>query len=180
MKKKAELWTIDKLRKEFIKIDFPEYQREPNVWSRTAKQRLIDSILRRFDIASLYFYKDETEGQSCIDGRQRINAIMSFLNDNPEDDSDNGFSLKISNEIENDDDNQFRELDDLSWEDIGIAAGENNASAKAALERILDYKLTVVLLSEAAKPAEFNLQFTRLISERLSMRVRGFMRWSGK
>ena len=162
MKKKAELWTIDKLRKEFIKIDFPEYQREPNVWLRSAKQRLIDSILRRFDIASLYFYKDKTEGQSCIDGRQRINAIMSFLNDNPEDDSDNGFSLKISNEIENDDDNQFRELDDLSWEDIGIAAGENNASAKAALKRILGYKLTVVLLSDAAKPAEFNLQFTRL------------------
>lgn len=162
MKKKAEFWSINKLRGEFIKIDFPEYQREPNIWSRTDKQRLIDSILRRFDIASLYFYKDETGGLSCIDGRQRINAIMSFLTDNPEDDSDNGFLLKVSNEIETDDDNQFRELDDYGWKDIETAVGAKKASAKAAVKRILEYKLTVVLLSGAAKPSEFNLQFTRL------------------
>ena len=162
MNKKAISWTIDKLKDEFIKIDFPEYQREPNVWSLTAKQRLIDSIIRRFDIASIYFYEDKNEGLSCIDGRQRINAIMSFLNDNPEDASDNGFKLKISNEIETDDDNQFRELDDFKWRSLEIAAGKGNDSARTALERIHNYQLTVILLSGAEKPSEFNLQFTRL------------------
>ena len=101
MKKKTTSWTIaDLSSQEFFRIDFPEYQREPNVWDLDAKQKLIDSILRRFDVASIYFYVDEDGVHSCIDGRQRINAIMSFLNENPED-LDNCFKLKISNEIEN-------------------------------------------------------------------------------
>lgn len=162
MEKKTEVWTIDQLRKSFLRINFPEYQREPHVWLRSAKQRLIDSILRRFDIASLYFYEDETEGLSCIDGRQRINAIMSFLNDNPEDASDNGYRLKVSNEIETDDDNQFRELDDFTWQEIINEADNDTTAAKTALERILKYKMTIVILSRSSKPTEFNLQFTRL------------------
>ena len=162
MEKKTVVWTIKQLRRDFITINFPEYQREPNVWLRSAKQLLIDSILRRFDIASLYFYEDEKEGLSCIDGRQRINAIMSFFNENPEDTSDNGYRLKISNEIVTDDDNQFRELDNLSWQEIENEADNKRDSAKIALERILQYELTIVKLSKSAKPTEFNLQFTRL------------------
>jgi hypothetical protein len=60
MQKQIEPWSIDKLRRKFAEINFPEYQREPNVWSLDAKQRLIDSILREFDIASLYFYRIQT------------------------------------------------------------------------------------------------------------------------
>ena len=162
MKKTTTSWTISELsNQEFVHIDFPEYQREPNVWDRDAKQKLIDSILRRFDVASIYLYVDEDGTHSCIDGRQRINAIMSFLNENSED-LDNCFKLKISNEIENDEDNQFRELDGFTIEDIENYAGSGNAAAKNALERIYEYELTVVLLSDAARPAEFNLQFTRL------------------
>ena len=162
MKKTTTSWTIaDLSQKEFVRIDFPEYQREPNVWSRDAKQKLIDSIFRRFDVASIYFYEDEDGTRSCIDGRQRINAIMSFLNKNPED-PDNCFNLKISNEIETDDDNQFRELDGFTIEKIENLAGSENVAAKNALERINQHELTVVLLSDAARPAEFNLQFTRL------------------
>ena len=162
MEKKTTVRTIDRLRKDFIKINFPEYQREPNVWFLAAKQRLIDSILRQFDIASLYFYEDGNNGLSCIDGRQRINAIMSFLDENPEDTSDNGFKLKVSNEIEADVDNEFRELDNCSWRNIKTEAGKGKISAKTALNRICEYQLTMVILSKSAKPSEFNLQFTRL------------------
>ena len=161
MKKETTSWTIDALRREkFPRIDFPEYQREPNVWSRDAKQKLIDSILRRFDVAPLYFYVDDDGVHSCIDGRQRINAIMSFLNMNPQD-PDNCFKLRVSNEIETEDNNQFRELDELTIGDIEARRAGSEA-AQDALARIYEYRLTVVLLSDAARPAEFNLQFTRL------------------
>ena len=50
--------SIADLNKEYLQINFPEYQREPNVWSRKAKQMLIDSIARKFDISSLYFLRE--------------------------------------------------------------------------------------------------------------------------
>ncbi len=55
MKKTILKWTVSDLEKHQATINFPEYQREPNVWTRRAKQRLIDSMLRQFDISSLYF-----------------------------------------------------------------------------------------------------------------------------
>ena len=77
MNKDTTSWTIESLcRQQFARIDFPEYQREPNVWGRDAKQKLVDSILRRFDVGSLYFYVGDDGVHSCIDGRQRINAIV--------------------------------------------------------------------------------------------------------
>ena len=130
------------------------------MWNREAKQKLIDSILRRFDIAPLYFYVDDDGVNSCIDGRQRINAIMSFLNMNPSD-PDNGFKLRISNEIETEDSNQFLALDGLTVENIAARRARSPA-ARDALERIYEYGVIVVLLSDATRPAEFNLQFTRL------------------
>src|SRR3972149_3849177 len=95
-------WTINELVKNTGKLDFPEFQREPTVWKLEKKQRLIDSILRDFDISSIYLYKKENGGYDCIDGRQRINAIWSFLGINGADEEHNGFNLKIENEIYND------------------------------------------------------------------------------
>ena len=48
-----EDWTIDQLVKNANIIDFPEFQREPSIWRLDKKQRLIDSILRGFDISSI-------------------------------------------------------------------------------------------------------------------------------
>ena len=79
MRKKVRPMTVAELRELFPTISFPEYQREPNLWSLTEKQRLIDSVMRAFDIASLYFYEHEGGGTDCVDGRQRIGALMSFL-----------------------------------------------------------------------------------------------------
>lgn len=161
MNKRTELWPVTKLRRNFRKISFPEYQREPNVWSRDAKQRLIDSMARRFDIASLYFYEQNDGAMECIDGRQRINAIMSFLGENPID-SDNGFDFKVRNEIYTETDNQFAELDGLPLEQIQSLNGNSDTNAKQLIEILENYELTIVFLSGSRKPAEFNLQFTRL------------------
>ena len=162
MKKHSVPWSIHELKDRFPDIDFPEYQREATVWKLGAKQLLIDSILRRFDIASLYFYEDEVEGLSCIDGRQRINAIMSFLDENPEDKSDNGFPLRISNEIYTENDNEYRKLNGYTFKEILKAVDNGDQVAEIANKSILDYKLTVVILSGISSHGEFNLQFTRL------------------
>lgn len=79
MKKETTTWTVRDLAERFPTINFPEYQREPNVWEKAAKQRLVDSIIRKFDIASIYLYQDEDGSIDCIDGRQRLGAIMSFM-----------------------------------------------------------------------------------------------------
>src|SRR4051794_1724918 len=98
MERRAETKTIRELRSEYPRIDFPDYQREPSVWSREQKQKLLDSILRKFDIAALYFYERDTDGVwECIDGRQRISAVMSFVSATDEADPDRGFPLRIEN-----------------------------------------------------------------------------------
>ena len=79
MKKTNHQWKISELLKQFKEIEFPEYQREPTVWDLPKKRMLIDSILREYDIASIYLHRRDDRGLDCIDGRQRINAITSFL-----------------------------------------------------------------------------------------------------
>ena len=102
MERAATTFKIRELQHEFPRIEFPEYQREPSVWNLDQKQRLIDSILRRFDVAAIYLYEREDGGWECIDGRQRLNAVMSFLGRNGAD-PDNGFSVRIQNEITDED-----------------------------------------------------------------------------
>lgn len=163
MRKKTRLWPIRKLRQKFNRINFPEYQREPNIWSRTDKQRLIDSIMREFDIASIYLYEDDDGTLDCIDGRQRLGAIMAFLGENPQDD-DEGFEYKPMNEIYEDDagDLPFADLRGKDYEEIKAAAEDGHETSGEFREKLLDYKLSVVKLAGSRRAVEFNLQFTRL------------------
>ena len=71
MERRAGQWSVSKLRDLIGRISFPVYQREPNLWGRTEKQRLIDSIVREFDIASIYLYQHGKNEIDCVDGRQR-------------------------------------------------------------------------------------------------------------
>lgn len=163
MQKETKLWEIEELQKKFKQINFPEYQREPNIWSRAEKQRLIDSIMREFDIASIYLYEYEDGSVDCIDGRQRLGSIMAFLNDNPEDD-DEGFEYKPMNEIyeDEDEDMPFEELDGMDYEEIEQEARGGDTTAENFLKKFLSYKFSVVKLTDSSRPEEFNLQFTRL------------------
>ena len=161
MDKKVKAWSIETLRETYPQIDFPEYQREPNLWSLTEKQRLIDSVVRRFDIASLYLYKHEGGAIDCVDGRQRIGTIMAFLGQNPLDTYPN-FRFKHWNEIY-EDVPPFQSLEGMTFEEIKeLKDKSQDEIAKEFVDGLLDYPLTVVMLSDSKETEEFNLQFTRL------------------
>lgn len=161
MHKSIDQWPIYQLADFFPQISFPEYQREPNLWPLPEKQRLIDSIARDFDIASLYFYEHSDGSVDCVDGRQRIGAIMSFLGGNSEDEHNN-FRLRVSNEIYNDpEDLSFKSFEGKSYSEIDKDRETNEAAAKF-LDSLLNYPLSIVRLSDSRRPEEFNLQFTRL------------------
>jgi 5-methylcytosine-specific restriction endonuclease McrA len=76
-------WPLYSVRMREPKIDpRPTYQRGL-VWSKSKKQLLMDSILRRYDIPKLYLravdkppYKYEV-----VDGQQRLHAIWKFCQD---------------------------------------------------------------------------------------------------
>ncbi len=152
MKRDATSRSIGELHAEFARIEFPEYQREPTVWSREQKQRLLDSILRDFDIAAIYVYeREEDGGWECIDGRQRLNAIMSFLGGN-QDDPDNEFPLRIQNEVADDPDGGLRDLEGLTFDEL----------SPGYKDKVNEYRVTTIVLSGSREPWEFNLQFLRL------------------
>ena len=162
MEKRVDIWSVEDLKKSYPQIDFPEYQREPNLWSLTEKQRLIDSMVRRFDIAPLYLYQDEFGSIDCVDGRQRIGTIMSFLGFNGSDDDVN-FRFKILNEIYDEETPCFESLDGKRYEEIGhLWSKDKDPVAQQFLERLLQYKLNIVMLTNSNRSEEFNLQFTRL------------------
>ena len=144
------------------KVEFPEYQREPTVWTKAAKQRLVDSVARQFDISAIYLYRHEDGHWDCVDGRQRISAILSFLGGNPDDKEDNRFVYRVMNEIYDDEEHPYRNLDEKRFMDIKQLAGSGNKEAAAFQEAVFNYPMTVVELSETTVPEEFNLQFIRL------------------
>lgn len=162
MKRVVQQWSTKDLVARVLTINFPEYQREPNIWSRRDKQRLIDSMLRGFDIASIYLYRDADGSLDCIDGRQRIGAILSFFGENSDDSDDNLFPLKFSNEILHEERPPYNGLQGLTFSQILAHARSGNADAERAITALQGYLLNLVLLSEAGAEEEFNLQFTRL------------------
>ena len=117
MKTSYEYWTIKKLVENVNCVEFPEFQREPTVWNLQKKQLLIDSILRGFDISAVYFFKRNDGSYDCIDGRQRISAILSYYGINGYDEDHNGFNLKVRNEIY-DDAGFFEEVQDMRYENL--------------------------------------------------------------
>lgn len=151
MKKKNNPWTIEDLEKNISLIEFPEYQREPIVWGLVKKQKLIDSILRDFDIAPIYLFKKNDGSYDCIDGRQRLNAIFSYLGKNETDSEDNGFHLKMTNEIF-DDAGKYRDADNKRFSSL----------SKERQDKIKKYRINVVEIDEVENEEELNLQFLRL------------------
>lgn len=153
MKTEHKNWTILELREKISKIEFPEFQREPTVWGLQKKQLLIDSIFREFDISSIYFYKKGRDSYDCIDGRQRINAILSYLGINDADEDHNAFNLKIENEIYSDK-GRFDEVNTKRFERLD----------KEWQEKIYSYKLNIVFISEIENEddEQLNLLFLRL------------------
>ncbi len=67
----------------------PDYQRISDVWTKSKKQLLIDSLLNGFDIPKIYLYElnpPKRQGErvyryAIVDGKQRLEAIWIFMND---------------------------------------------------------------------------------------------------
>ena len=62
-----------------IKLD-PEFQRN-QVWRTAQKIELIESILMGIPIPTIYFFENKLGIKQMVDGRQRISAIIDFMND---------------------------------------------------------------------------------------------------
>ena len=70
------LHTLCLKRKELI-ID-PDFQRH-DVWKQRQKSELIESILMGIPIPLMYLFEDKNGKKQVVDGRQRISAILDFL-----------------------------------------------------------------------------------------------------
>ncbi len=80
MKMQSKKRAIDKVYKRRDRYEIPEWQRQ-EVWSRSKKQNLIDSILRSWKLPKFYFLKlsDEAEEYEVVDGQQRLVTIFEFF-----------------------------------------------------------------------------------------------------
>ena len=75
--------TIDALlsRLKYGEMDLsPDFQRSANLWDAVRKTSLIESILLRIPIPSLYVSEDDEGNYAVVDGLQRMSAIAHFVN----------------------------------------------------------------------------------------------------
>lgn len=74
--------TIDSLlsRLKYGEMDLsPDFQRSANLWDAVRKTSLIESILLRIPIPSLYVSEDEEGNYAVVDGLQRMSALAHFV-----------------------------------------------------------------------------------------------------
>lgn len=155
MEREIIKWTIQYLINNRPNIGFPDFQREPNVWDLLLKQKLIDSIFRGFDISPIYLYKKGEDSYDCIDGKQRLNAIYSFmgLNEGIED-ANNNFKIRMRNEIYIDDDSFIANLEGKTY---------TNLDTVTEKPKFDNYNLNIILIdTPLVNDEELNLLFLRL------------------
>ncbi|MBI2583506.1 MAG: DUF262 domain-containing protein [Candidatus Aenigmarchaeota archaeon] len=80
MKHRIEKWKVIDLYKDRDKIQYPYYQRSPNIWNEEKRAKLIDSIVNGIPIPLIFLYEQNGgDSYDCVDGQQRIQSIMEFL-----------------------------------------------------------------------------------------------------
>ena len=72
--------ALDKVYKRRDRYEIPDWQRQ-EVWGRSKKQNLIDSILMKWKLPKFYFVKtnDQPEEFEVVDGQQRLISIFEFF-----------------------------------------------------------------------------------------------------
>ena len=80
MKMRTKTRAIDKVYRRRDRYEIPEWQRQ-EVWSRSKKQNLIDSVLRGWKLPKFYFLRlsDNPEEYEVVDGQQRLVSIFEFF-----------------------------------------------------------------------------------------------------
>jgi len=156
MKRDIIKWSVSDLKNNYNNIGFPEFQREPTVWNLDKKRRLIDSIFRGFDISPIYLYKKGENSYDCIDGRQRINAIWSFMGLNGGIDKDNNFKVNIENIIYKDEGTALGKL-------LDRIKNKGYRELKGDRKIFDNYKINIVMIdTKLDNILELNLLFSRL------------------
>ncbi|MFD6137530.1 DUF262 domain-containing protein, partial [Isoptericola sp. NPDC060257] len=123
--------TVAKFRrmKEVVDLN-PPYQREGGIWGTDTRAGLIDSILNGLDVPKLYFEKESsrrltpaglTYQYAVIDGKQRLEAITSFLSG----------ELRLADD--------FRYFEDESVRAERLTLAELREGYPAVAQRFLDY-----------------------------------------
>jgi len=72
--------SLQKLHSDGKVIYNTEFQRG-EVWDSRRKQKLIDSILRGYNINTIFLRQNHDGKYECLDGQQRLKTIMEFLSD---------------------------------------------------------------------------------------------------
>jgi hypothetical protein len=134
MKSQKDKKALDKLYRRRDRFDLqPDFQRE-KVWSPEKEQKLMDTILKKWDIPKVYLNVIDEENFEVIDGQQRLNAIYKFF----------------SNELP------------LSKRFSGEYGGFYYKDLPDKIQDIFDdYELDIVFVSDAAD-GELNELFARL------------------
>src|SRR5438094_652379 len=128
MKMQSKTRAIDKIYRRRDRYEIPDWQRQ-EVWSRSKKQNLIDSILRGWKLPKFYFLKvsDDPETYEVVDGQQRLVTIFEFFDSQLplSDESAEKFGRKYYKELDDDfvdgfDDYEieFDEIEEASEEDV--------------------------------------------------------------
>ncbi len=128
--------TIAKFRRMKDVVDLnPPYQREGGIWGIETRAGLIDSILNGLDVPKLYFEKESsrrltpaglTYQYAVIDGKQRIEAIASFLSG----------ELRLAED--------FRYFEDENVRAERLTLTELQVRYPTIAQRFLDYELPIV------------------------------------
>jgi len=81
MKMESRQRALDKMYRRRDRYEIPEWQREADVWDAERQQKLIDSILRGWDLPKFYFLRVEgaEDSYEVVDGQQRLVAIWAFF-----------------------------------------------------------------------------------------------------
>jgi Protein of unknown function DUF262 len=70
--------ALDKIYKRRDRYEIPDWQRG-EVWDKSKKQELIDSILRGWKLPKFYFVKTSGDEYEVLDGQQRLRTIYEFF-----------------------------------------------------------------------------------------------------
>ncbi|MGW0942463.1 DUF262 domain-containing protein [Streptomyces sp. NPDC002623] len=69
---------IQRLKRGMLDLQ-PDFQRQSGIWNDTAQSRLIESLLLRIALPTLYVAEEEDESWSVVDGVQRLSTIVRFV-----------------------------------------------------------------------------------------------------
>lgn len=125
------------------------YQRKL-VWTLEEKRRLIESLIKKYPIPAVLLAEKPTGGYEIIDGLQRLNTIMSFI--------ETGFSTFEGQFF---DVAQFPTANEQSAESKFEKTASSNLIGKREVSTILDYVLAVSIMRGATE-REINDVFGRI------------------